>query len=214
MGMEFQVAQILIQAKAVHFSFDPPFTYTSGMKGPIYLDNRKIMSYPKLRSALIQGYLQEIKKQVKEPISCISATATAAIPMGAWLADHLNLPLVYVRMQSKKHGLGNQIEGELIDKKNVLVIEDHLSSAKSIRENVEAIRAAGGVVTTAMSTTTYQHPLAKSNIEEMNLKMISLASGYDIIQVAYENGILTFEQKESIAQWFRDPLSWDASKTM
>lgn len=138
-----RVAQILIDTHAVSFRFNPPFTYTSGLKSPIYLDNRVIMSYPDKRKKIIDYYVDLIREHVAE-VDYISATATAAIPQGAWIAERLNLPMVYCRSSKKGHGKENQIEGYLKKGSRVVIIEDHISTAGSSVENAEAIRALGG----------------------------------------------------------------------
>ncbi len=204
-----EIAQFLLECDAVNFKFDPPFTYTSGLKSPIYLDNRKLMSYPKVRTKLIEIYLDVVRAlpSFKE-IDMISATATAAIPMGALLADHLDLPLVYVRMKSKEHGLENQIEGSLHTKKNVLVIEDHISTAKSLKANIEAIRKAKGCVHYCMATTSYENPQALQTLAALDVQAIRLAKGEEITEFASKKGLLTAEEKSSVNQWFQSPNDW------
>src|SRR5258706_8005604 len=102
------VAKLLLSIQAVTFRFDPPYTYTTGLKSPVYLDNRVVMSHPKVRNQIIDFYVQVIKEKIGLPnIEWVSATATAAIPHGTLVADRLSLPMVYVRPTTKSYGKGN-----------------------------------------------------------------------------------------------------------
>lgn len=214
MSLSKQIAKLLLEVKAIKFSFDPPFTYTSGIKSPIYLDNRQIMSYPKVRSQIIEMYLNFIEENIGvETFDYISGTATAAIPMGAWLSDRLNKPMVYVRMNAKAHGMRNQIEGFLRPNSKVLVLEDHISTAKSLAENVKALRDASGVVEYAMATTSYEKPEALEKLEALKVQTFRLAKGEEITDYAYEMELLSLDQKQSVDQWFKDASKWQVANS-
>ena len=152
-----EVAQILLKIGAVTFRFDPPYTYTSGIKSPIYLDNRIIISHPNERKKIIDLYVQLIKNNIGlENVDYVSATATAAIPQGAWIADRLGIPMVYCRSDKKGHGKENQIEGSLRKNSNVVIVEDHISTAGSSIGNADAVRKLGGRVSHVVASTTYE----------------------------------------------------------
>ncbi len=211
-----KAAQLLIKIHALSFRFDPPYTYTSGLKSPIYIDNRLTMSYVKIREQFIVYYIQALKKRIGlKNIDCISATATTAIPMGAWVADRLKLPLVFVRPSTKMagqgkklYGKGNKMEGYLKKGSNVVVIEDHISSATSSVDNTECIRENGGNVRFILSSSTYQSDVSRKLLNDHHVQLIALTSGRLIAESAFKHGQITKKQKESIDLWFDDPSSW------
>ena len=202
-----QVAQILIDTKAISFRFDPPFTYTSGLKSPIYLDNRVIMSYPDKRKRIVAYYLDLIAGHVGD-IDYISATATAAIPQGAWIADKLNLPLVYARSSKKAHGKENQIEGYFKKGSRVVIVEDHISTAGSSVENAKAIRALGGIVEHVVATTTYETQTSKEMLTQHGLQLYTLTTGKQIVKQAQEHRVLNSDERKMVDTWFENPSEW------
>ncbi|NMB57299.1 orotate phosphoribosyltransferase [Candidatus Beckwithbacteria bacterium] len=172
-------AKILLKIKAVTFRFDPPYTYTSGIKSPIYTDNRLVISYPEFRKKICNFYIQLIKEKIGiENIDYISATATAAIPMGSWIAEKLKLPMVFVRPDKKSHGKENQIEGFLKPKSRVLIIEDLISTGGSTVNNAQAIRDAGSKVSYCLVTFTYNTAVAKQNFKENKLRFMTSLEGF------------------------------------
>lgn len=207
------VAILFLKIDAVTFRFDPPYTFTSGLKSPVYLDNRIVFSYPKIREKITEYYIDIIKKYIGiNNVEWISATATAAIPQGAWIAQKLHLPMVYVRPTTKSYGKGNKIEGYVKKGSKVLIIEDHISSAASVTGNAESIRETGGIVTHCITTTTYESQESTSQLKEHNLNLFALTSGRIIIETAFKQTILSRKEKEIVDLWFQDPLGW-AKKT-
>lgn len=204
-----KVVEYLQEIKALTFSFDPPFTFTSGLKSPVYLDNRLIMSYPEIREQFIQFQIKMIGKKIGfENFDVISGTATAAIPMAAWLSDRLNKPMVFVRSSKKGHGKENQIEGVFEKGQKVLVIEDHVSTGKSTIENIMAIREAGGIVKYAVANSTYNTKIAEKAFVDVRVEVFTLVEAKDIVEAAYEQGSIDKNQKELVEDWFIDPVSW------
>lgn len=204
-----EVALILIKIGAVTFRFDPPYIFTSGLKSPIYLDNKIVMSYPKERERIINSYMTVIKKLIGlKNVDYISATATAAIPQGAWIAQKLKLPLVFVRPTTKSYGKGNKLEGHLKKGSKVVIIEDHISTATSLIGNAQTVRELGGKVKFCVSTTNYESQKFKEKIKENSLKVISLTTGKIIVEEAYKKGIINNKQKQLIDLWFEDPVNW------
>lgn len=204
-----EIADLLLGIGAVTFRFDPPYTYTSGLKSPIYLDNRLIISYPKVRERVISFYVQTIKTEIGlDKVEWISATATAAIPQGAWVADRLKLPMVFVRPATKSYGKGNKVEGYLPKGKKVLIIEDHISTAASVVGNAQSIRELGGIVSYCVATTTFETSTSVRALETVGVKLFALTSGKTIVQRAQRKGYLDAEKSIIVNRWFADPPNW------
>jgi len=208
-GIDEEVANILININAVTFRFDPPYTYTSGMKSPIYLDNRIIISHPDERKKIIDLYIELIKNNIGlENIDYVSATATAAIPQGAWISDRLNIPMVYCRSDKKGHGKENQIEGDFKKGVNTVIIEDHISTAGSSIGNAEAIRGLGGNVSYVVATTTYETQKSLQQLKDAKLTLFTLTSGKTILEQAAKKEMLSAKEKKQVEDWFSDPVGW------
>jgi len=204
-----KIAKLLLSIGAMTFRFDPPYVYTTGLKSPIYLDNRLVMSYPKVRKQIVEAYIQTIKENIGlENVECISATATAAIPQGAWVADKLNLPMVFVRPSTKKYGKETKVEGIFEKKAKVLIIEDHISTAASVAGNAQAIRELGGIVKYCIATTTYETTKSKEILKENKINLLPLTTGKVVVETALKEGLITKKEKDSIDAWFQDPPSW------
>ncbi len=213
-------AQLLLQIRAFSFRFNPPYTYTSGLKSPVYIDNRLVMSYVSVRNQFIDYYIETIRKKIwLTNVDWISATATTAIPMGAWVADRLKLPLVFVRPTTKlagqgkkSYGKGNKMEGYLKKGSRVIIIEDHISTATSAVDNAETIREQGGVVQYCICASTYQTEQSRKLLKKHQITLLSLTSGRLIAESAFRHGQITKEQKQSVDMWFNDPLSWELKR--
>lgn len=211
-----KVASLLLKIGAMTFRFNPPYTYTTGLKSPIYLDNRLVMSYPKIREKIINYYIDVIKKNIGlRNVEWISATATTAIPHGAWVAHKLRLPLVFVRpttkmagVGKKTYGKGNKMEGYLRKGAKVVIIEDHISTGTSAIDNARAIRENGGKVNYCIASTTYETTLAKKNFKEDKIKLITLTTGKIIVETAFKEKKLTKKQKEIVDLWLQNPPIW------
>ena len=204
-----KIAKLLLSIGAMTFRFDPPYIYTTGLKSPIYLDNRLVMSYPDVRKQIIDAYLEVIKDQIGlENVDCISATATAAIPQGAWVAGRLNLPMVFVRPTTKSYGKGGKVNGVFKKGDKVLIVEDHISTATSVAGNAEAIRELGGIVKYCVATTTFETIKSIEKLKEIKLKLLPLTTGKIIVETALEEKLITQKEKESVDEWFKDPPSW------
>lgn len=205
-----KIAKLLLSIGAMTFRFNPPYVYTTGLKSPVYLDNRLVMSYPKVRKQIIDAYVDLIKEKVGlENIDCISATATAAIPQGAWVAERLKLPMVYVRPKTKSYGKGGKVEGIFEKGAKVLIVEDHISTATSVAGNAEAIRELGGVIKYCAATTTYETAQSIKTLKESKIKLLPLVTGKTIVETAREEGLVSEKEKESIEEWFKDPPMWE-----
>jgi len=204
-----KTALLLIKINAVSFRYNPPFVFTTGIKSPIYLDNRIVMSHPKERKKIVNYYIKILKENVGlENIDCISATASAAIPHGAWIAGKLNLPMIYVRPTTKTYGKGNKIEGVFAKKSRVVIIEDHISTATSIAGNAQSIRELGGLVKYCVATTTYETEISKKILLENKIQLFALTTGQTIVKEAYKMKIISENEKKGVDKWFQNPQKW------
>lgn len=202
-----QVAKLLLEIKAVTLRPKKPFRYASGMLGPMYIDNRLLISYPNERKIIRDLFIDAIKS-TGEDFDLIAATATAGIPHGAWIADKMNLPMVYVRGKTKEHGKGNQIEGLIKENQNTAIIEDLISTGESAITTAEAIKNAGGKVSYVFAIFTYGMKKSEENLENNQIKLITLSNLADIVEVAEKLGQITKEEKDIILDWAKDPPSW------
>ncbi|NCO88662.1 orotate phosphoribosyltransferase [Candidatus Roizmanbacteria bacterium CG2_30_33_16] len=204
-----KTAKLLLKIKAVSFRFDPPFIFTSGIKSPIYLDNRLVMSYPEVRKKIIDFYIKLIKNKIGiNKVEWISATATAAIPQGCWVADKLNLPMVFVRPTTKAYGKGNKMEGYMKKGAKVVIIEDHISTATNVIGNAQTIKELGGTVKYCIATTSYETKKSIVLLKENNIKLITLTAGKKIVEEALNEKIINLKEKEQVDLWFKDPMNW------
>ena len=207
--MQKKAAEILLKVKAVFLRPEEPFTWASGIKSPIYCDNRLVLSYPAERTAIKEGMVQLIKEKYPE-VEVIMGTATAGIPMAALTADVMGLPMGYVRSDAKKHGKQNQIEGRIEPGQKVVIVEDLISTGGSVKTVVNALREAGADILGVAAIFTYGLPDSFRNFEEMGVPFHTL-SNYDVlVDVAVKEGYIKEETVERLKQWKKDPRdeSW------
>jgi len=202
--MNETVAMDLINIKAVQIRPDNYFTWTSGIKSPIYCDNRLTMSYPKVRKNIVQSFVQRVEKLPYQP-DVIAGCATAGIPHAAWLADALNLPMVYVRSDRKSHGKENQIEGYFNEGDKIIVIEDLISTGGSAIDAALALREAGAEVTDVLAIFTYGLERAKNNFSEAKLTAQTITSFDEMVRMLLDDGEITDIDYTSLLHW-RDDL--------
>ncbi|WP_047795435.1 MULTISPECIES: orotate phosphoribosyltransferase [unclassified Exiguobacterium] len=200
-----QIAEALLQIEAVTLSPTEPYIWSSGLKSPIYCDNRLTLSFPNVRQVIVDGLVKSVNPT---EVDVIAGTATAGIPHGALLADRLGLPFIYVRSSAKGHGKGNQIEGKLEAGARVLVIEDLLSTGMSSIDAAQAIREAGGEVTRIQAIFSYGLPVLEKNLADANLSATSLTTFSDLIEVAENTGVLNRSELDSLRDWQEDPRAW------
>ena len=198
--MKEKIAKHLLDIGAVELRPNDPFTWTSGIKSPIYCDNRLTLSYPLIRKEIAQGMVHLIKEHFPEA-EIISGTATAGIPHAAWIADLLDLPMNYVRSSAKGHGKQNQIEGRIHAGDKVVVIEDLISTGKSSIAAVEALREQGAIVLGVVAIFTYNFEKAQHLFREHDLPYVTLSDYLTLIQIAKQDGILTEEELAQLKEW-------------
>ena len=200
-------ARKLLEIKAIKLRPQEPFTWASGWKSPIYCDNRRVNSYPEVRSYVKLRLTNLILEQFPK-VEAIAGVATGAISQGALVADALNLPFAYVRPKPKDHGMGNQIEGELPAGAKVVVVEDLISTGGSSLKAVEALRAAGFEVVGMVASFTYGFPVAEQAFAAAGVKLITLTDYQHVVEKASETGYIKPEDVEMLSEWRKDPSKW------
>lgn len=204
-----EVANILLDIGAVELNVAEPFTYTSGMRSPIYCDNRQIISYPEKRKQIAQAFVDMIEAEGID-YDVIGGTATAGIPHAAWIADILSAPMVYIRGAAKGHGKKNQVEGRLEEGANVLIVEDLVSTGGSSVDAGLAVREAGGTVMDCIAIFTYQMKSAQEKFNEAKIKLYTLTDFTTLVEAAVEREYVTQEEATKILEWNQDPTGWAA----
>ncbi|WP_108669757.1 orotate phosphoribosyltransferase [Peribacillus acanthi] len=205
------IAEQLLNIKAVFLQPNDPFTWSSGIKSPIYCDNRLTLSYPNVRKTIAKG-LQELIETNFPEVEVIAGTATAGIPHAAWVSDLMELPMCYVRSKAKGHGKGNQIEGKALVGQKVVVVEDLISTGGSAITAVEALKEAGCEVLGVVSIFTYELQKGKEMLNESGIINHSLSNYSTLIEVAEEKGYITDQDIEKLTKWRLNPSdeSWMA----
>lgn len=194
-----KIAKYLLETEAVKFNPENPFTWASGIKSPIYCDNRVLLSFPEVRTFIIEAFVDAVKTNFPE-VEAISGVATAGIAHGVLIADRLNIPYSYVRPEPKKHGMKNQIEGKVIPGSKVVVIEDLVSTGGSSLKAVNALRESGVEVLGLISIFTYGFNKSVKAFEEANCKYVPLADLNELIQTALSMDYLNESQISTVRQ--------------
>ena len=202
-----KVAEFLLQIKAVKLQPNDPFTWASGIKSPIYCDNRVTLSYPNIRTFIRQEYAESVIDSFGKP-DVIAGVATGGIAQGALVAQELGLPFIYIRSEAKKHGMGNQIEGYFEEGQKVVVIEDLISTGGSSLKAVEALREAKLEVKGLIAIFTYGFKVAEDNFTNAQCPYRTLTN-YDILlDHAKSTNLISEEEAKSLLEWKKDPQSW------
>ncbi len=205
------VASLLLRLRAVRVSVNPPFTWTSGMKSPVYTDNRIILSHPEERDVIVDALVGMVHLLPKRP-DVIAGTATAGIGWAALVADRLKLPMVYVRPKPKEHGAGKQVEGNLKVGSHVVVIEDLISTGGSAISTMLALRNEGQcTVSDIVAIFTYGFPEAEKKGKEAKVALHALSNFETLLEVAGAGGTLSRADIDVAAHFARDPSKWIAS---
>ena len=206
-----RISELLLDIGAVQLSLDPPFTWTSGIKSPIYCDNRMMYSHPDARDFVVDAFVQRLNNLHIEP-DAIAGTATAAIGWAGMVADRMHLPFVYVRSEAKGHGAKKRVEGDLHKNKDVVLIEDLLSTGGSAMSSVEALRGeCDAHVHDVLAIFTYEMPSSLEKAQSAGVKLHPLANLTTLLEVAEEQGRLTSEDISRVAQFVESPKEWEAS---
>jgi orotate phosphoribosyltransferase len=209
MTNEKAVAEKLLEIQAIKLSPEKPFTWASGWKSPIYCDNRKILSFPHIRE-FIKSEICNLIFDIFPNADVLAGVATAGIAWGAMAADQLKLPFIYVRSKPKEHGMGNQIEGFYEKGKQVVVIEDLISTGKSSMAVIQALRAAGLQIAGLVSIFNYGFDEAVKLFSSELVVTKSLTDYSNLIGQAVEKGSVSPAQFETLVKWREDPANWNA----
>lgn len=203
------VAHDLLTIEAVSLSPKDPFTWTSGIKSPIYCDNRLTLSYPRVRSTIADGLVALIASHFPN-VDVIAGTATAGIPHAALVSERLQLPMVYVRGEAKQHGKGNQIEGKISPGDEVVLIEDLISTGGSVINAAEALKVVGANILGVAAIFSYGLEKGTAQLNEANLTVHTLTNLAMLLNVAAEKGSIDKTDQAMIHNWRKNPdsLNW------
>jgi orotate phosphoribosyltransferase len=203
-------ARILLETKSVLFSPEKPFTFTSGRVSPVYIDCRKLISFPRARAKLMDMGAELIEREAGyESIDVVAGGETAGIPFAAWLAERMALPMIYVRKKPKGFGRNAQIEGDLAEGKRVLLVEDLASEGTSKLNFVRALREAGGEI--GHTFVIFHYGIFKSSLETLaaeQVKLHALATWWDVVGVAEGLGYFQPGQLAAVRAFLEDPDGW------
>ena len=202
-----QTVDFLTQINAIKLNTKNPFTWTSGIKSPIYCDNRLVLSYPKIREFIAISMSQIINNKYGNNISVVGV-ATGAIAIGIMIAERLNLPYAYVRPEPKGHGLKNQIEGNINKNSNVLVIEDLISTGKSSLNAIYALKSNGYNIVGMLSIFSYNFEFANKKFVSEKITINSLADYNTLVEIVKSKGEISDEEISRLKKWREDPKSW------
>lgn len=205
--MKNLIAERLLEIEAVALQPNNPFTWASGLRSPIYCDNRLTLSYPAVRKEIANG-LKSLIVENFAGAELIAGTATAGIPHAAWVSDLLDLPMCYVRSKPKGHGKGNQIEGKAMPGQKVVVVEDLISTGGSVITAVDALREAGCEVLGVVSIFTYQLSKGAEMLKEAGIAAYSLTDFSTLSEVAKEKGYIEAADLDTLVAWRKDPAEW------
>jgi orotate phosphoribosyltransferase len=208
MTNEKAVAEKLLEIQAIKLNLEKPFTWASGWKSPIYCDNRKTLSFPHIREFIKSEMCNLIFEEFPEA-EYLAGVATAGIAWGAMAADQLKLPFIYVRSKPKDHGMGNQIEGFYEEGKQVLVIEDLVSTGKSSLAVIQALKSAGLQIAGLVSIFSYGFDEAAEGFSVKGVKTRSLTDYPTLIKMAVEKGTISTAQHKTLVKWREDPAHWN-----
>ena len=197
----------LLQVKAVRLSPEEPFTWASGIKSPIYCDNRVTLSYPAIRNFIRQQFVNFIREEFGV-VDLIVGVATGGIAQGVLVAQDLGLPFAYVRSSAKQHGMTNKIEGHVKEGQSVVVVEDLVSTGKSSLNAVTALHDAGCIVKGMVAIFTYNLEEARRNFEEQKCRLITLSDYNTLVDKAIENEYIKENELRTLLEWRENPKEW------
>src|SRR6188472_2835503 len=205
-----QTAKMLIEVKAILFDAEKPFTFTSGWASPVYVDMRKIISYPRLRNAILDFAVTTVQHEIGyEVIDVVAGGETAGIPFAAWLADRLMLPMQYIRKKPKGFGRNAQIEGHLEPGQRVLLVEDLTTDGGSKVNFCNALRSAGAVVEHIFVIFFYGiYPNSEKILSDLNIKLHHLCTWWDVLEFAKTCGQFDPVKLSEIEKFLHDPAGW------
>lgn len=206
-----KTAELLLQIKAIKLEPQQPFTWASGLKSPIYCDNRVILSYPPIRNFIRENMAKQIESLYGKA-DIIAAVATGAIGIGMLVAEYMSLPFIYVRPEAKSHGRKNQIEGKFDEGQTVVVIEDLVSTGKSSLNAVKALEEAKLQVKGMLAIFTYGFETAAKNFKEAETELHTLSDYSYLLEMAQKSNYISQAEAETLQEWRKDPENWEKIK--
>ena len=198
----------LLQLKAIKFQPKNPFVWANGWNAPMYCDDRKVLSYPKMRD-FIRLELARVIAEMYPDADIIAGVATNAIAHGVLVAQQLSMPFVYVHPQPKDHGLENQIEGDLRPRQSVVIVENQVNTGENILKVVEAIRNNGCKVLGVVTIFDYCFAATKRKLDKIDVSLTSLTNIETVLRHAFAMDLIDEEQKQIIEQWQHNPVKWE-----
>ncbi|MCC2687995.1 MAG: orotate phosphoribosyltransferase [Rhizobiaceae bacterium] len=206
-------SKMLLEVKAVHFRADEPFRFTSGWASPVYIDCRKLISYPRVRNTLMDFAASTILRNIGfESLDAIAGGETAGIPFAAWIADRLSMPMQYVRKKPKGFGRDAQIEGDFREGSRIVLVEDLSTDGRSKIRFCEALRAAGLRVEHTFVIFHYDiFPETKQTLKDFGLEMHALATWWDVLKVARGQGYFDDATLREVESFLNNPMAWSAA---
>ena len=206
------LAKMLWEIKAVHFNAETPYKYASGIMSPVYIDCRKLLSFPRVRSTVMDFAASTLLRDAGfEQFDCIAGGETAGIPFAALLADRLGLPMIYVRKKPKGHGRNAQIEGDMKEGARVLIIEDLTTAGGSMFTFIDAIRTAGGIVDHGMALFFYGiFQEAHQRFANGKVQFHHIATWREVLAIAKEQKLFDDKTLQEVEAFLDAPLAWSA----
>lgn len=201
------IALTCLKIGAIRLNPKVPFTWASGLKMPVYNDNRLLLGIPEIRQTISKGFSQVIAENNLK-WDCIAATATSGIPHATTLADNLNAPLIYVRSQKKQHGRAKRIEGLYTSGDNTILIEDLISTGGSALDAVHALRNEGLHVSACLAIFTYEFLDAKQSFEDNNCPHFVLLKFSELLELAESEQYITTDEIKLLNEWRESPVDW------
>lgn len=211
MSCAIEIADILLKNECLQLSPLDPFTYASGLKGPIYCDNRQLLSLPEAREKVVKYFLEKLES-CEWKYDQLAGLATAGIPHCAFIAHELKAPMIYIRGKAKGHGKQNQVEGKFSKGQSIVLVEDLINQGKSLKDAIEAAQAEGLKVVGVLSIVTYEMTKSKDILEEFNLPLISLTNFSTITNLALEQKLISTEEFTMLNSWQSNPAAWCTTK--
>jgi orotate phosphoribosyltransferase len=204
------IAESLLRIEAVTLRPKQPFTWTSGLKSPIYCDNRLTMSYPEIRGSISDAFAGKIRDTYPDA-QVIAGTATAGIPHAAWVSQKMNLPMIYIRDKAKGHGKENLIEGVIRPGQKVVVIEDLISTGGSSLKAALAVKEAGGDVLAVLAIFSYELSKAVEAFKQHDIPLHTLSNYSALLEVALRMGKIEEADLSLLQSWRTNPSEYEKS---
>jgi orotate phosphoribosyltransferase len=207
--MKDKISEILLKINAFTVNTKEPFKFVSGVLSPIYLDCRRLISFPKERKVIIDNAVKIVKNDIGlENIDIIAGGETAGIPLASWLSDRLDMPMIYVRKEPKGYGKQKQTEGILKPGQRVLLFEDMMSTGGSKLNFFNGIKNDGGIMKHCLVIYEYGYEDARKELDGLGIKLHSMSNLDSVLKIGKKTGYFKDEEINEVKEWFKDPNKW------